>query len=86
MKKHIGKRQREIIDVLKDGGKLYNEGGMWSLALWEESRHYSGRVTRDSAMGLYVRGLIYAAGTEDHPGYIGGYRTTYALTEEGKRL
>jgi hypothetical protein len=77
----IGKEQREILEVLADGGTLEDEGNMWRMCL----DGYSGRCASASSKRLYKRGMVRLLSREEHPGYSGGYRAIYVITDVGLR-
>jgi hypothetical protein len=84
MPEHIGKHQRDILQAVRAGAVLEQEGhGLWSL-YWPETGH-SQRCYGESAKMLWLRGFFYEARREEHPGYSDGVLVRYGLTEKGKR-
>jgi hypothetical protein len=77
----IGNKQRQIIEAMKAGASLEQNGWGFFYLVRDGVRE---RVSDQSCQGLHHRGLIAVAKKEEHPGYLGGAHTWYELTEQGK--
>ncbi len=80
----LGSVQREIARALRDGATLTKEGDIWRLSDISGSRP-ARSVSGASCRRMHARGLLMLDKAEDHPGYSGGRREWYALTEAGKQ-
>lgn len=90
----IGKRQRDILDILQDctdegetwtAGELYNDAGMWTASsVASDGVRCSSRVQADPARRLFEQGYVMYKETQEGMGEYGADRAVFILTDKGR--